>query len=154
MKDDLIVLLLEQYGDQIINDYRRKLAEGNANASGLLGNSLKTEVTYDDEVYEVSLRIQDYWKYLEYGREPGRFPNIDAIKRWIMVKPVLPTPTKNGKLPTIDQLTFLISRKIAREGIEPRMFLTNTIEELDLKPLEDAITELLAKRFTKTLKEV
>ena len=71
-----------------------------------------------------------------------------------MVKPVLPTPTKNGKLPTIDQLTFLISRKIAREGIEPRMFLTNTIEELDLKPLEDAITELLAKRFTKTLKEV
>ena len=130
MEDDILLHILQQYGNQIIDSYRRKLYEGGSNATGLLGNSLTTQVNAEDGIYEVTLQIQDYWKYLEYGRLPGTFPNIDAIRKWIQVKPVIPTVQSNGKIPTLEQLTFLISRKIARDGIEPRYYLNNTLDEL------------------------
>lgn len=151
--EGLIIQILEQYGNQIINDYRRLLYEGGSNASGLLGNSLVSRVNAEDGIYEVSLEIQDYWKYLEFGRKAGKFPNIDAIKKWIQVKPVTPT-VYNGKLPTLDQLAYLISRKIARDGIEPRYYLTNTLIKLDLKPLEDGITRILETNIDNALRQV
>lgn len=154
MEDDILLHILQQYGNLIIDSYRRKLNEGGSNATGLLGNSLSTTVNAEDGIYEVLLNIQEYWKYLEYGRLPGSFPNIDAIRKWIQVKPVLPTPDRNGKIPTIEQLTFLISRKIAEKGIEPRYYLNNTLDEIDLTPLEEGITRSLAKQLDNELRQI
>lgn len=154
MEDDILLHILQQYGNQIIDSYRRKLNEGGSNATGLLGNSLATTVNAEDGIYEVQLNIQEYWKYLEYGRLPGSFPNIDAIRKWIQVKPVLPTPSKDGKIPTIEQLTFLISRKIAEKGIEPRYYLNNTLDEIDLTPLEEGITKSLEKQIDNELRQI
>ena len=154
MEDDILLHILQQYGNLIIDSYRRKLNEGGSNATGLLGNSLSTTVNAEDGIYEVVLNIQEYWKYLEYGRLPGSFPNIDAIRKWIQVKPVLPTPDRNGKIPTIEQLTFLISRKIAEKGIEPRYYLNNTLDEIDLTPLEEGITRSLAKQLDNELRQI
>lgn len=154
MEDDILVHILQQFGNWIVDSYRRKLYEGGSNATGLLGNSLSTTVNAEDGIYEVVLNIQEYWKYLEYGRLPGSFPNIDAIKKWIQVKPILPTPDRNGKIPTIDQLTFLISRKIAEKGIEPRYYLNNTLDEIDLTPLEEAITKSLGKQLDNELRQI
>lgn len=154
MEDDILLHILQQYGNLIIDSYRRKLNEGGSNATGLLGNSLTTQVNAEDGIYEVTLQIQDYWKYLEYGRLPGTFPNIDAIRKWIQVKPVLPTPSSNGKIPTLEQLTFLISRKIAEKGIEPRYYLNNTLDEIDLTPLEEGITRSLAKQLDNELRQI
>lgn len=154
MEDDLLLHILQLYGNQIIDSYRRKLYEGGANATGLLGNSLATQVYAEDGIYEVILQIQDYWKYLEYGRLPGSFPNIDAIKKWIQVKPVIPTVGSNGKIPTLDQLTYLISRKIAEKGIEPRYYLNNTLDEIDLTPLEEGITKSLEQKLDNELRQL
>lgn len=154
MEDDILLHILQQYGNQIIDSYRRKLYEGGSNATGLLGNSLTTQVNAEDGIYEVTLQIQDYWKYLEYGRLPGTFPNIDAIRKWIQVKPVIPTVQSNGKIPTLEQLTFLISRKIARDGIEPRYYLNNTLDEIDLTPLEEGITRSLEKQLDNELRQL
>lgn len=154
MEDNVLYDILEQYGGAIINDYRRQLAQGGSNASGLLGNSLTTIVNAEDGIYEVNLRIQEYWKYVEYGRLPGTFPNLDALKKWIQIKPVIPTPNKNGTIPSIDSLAYLIGRKIERVGIEPKYYLNKTLDALDLTLLEETITNNLATRFTNTLKEV
>ena len=154
MEDDILLHILQQYGNQIIDSYRRKLYEGGSNATGLLGNSLTTQVNAEDGIYEVTLQIQDYWKYLEYGRLPGTFPNIDAIRKWIQVKPVIPTVQSNGKIPTLEQLTFLISRKIARDGIEPRYYLNNTLDEIDLTPLEEGITRSLENTLDNELRQL
>lgn len=154
MEDDILLHILQQYGNLIIDSYRRKLNEGGSNATGLLGNSLSTQVNTEDGIYEVTLQIQDYWKYLEYGRLPGTFPNIDAIRKWIQVKPVIPTIQSNGKIPTLEQLTFLISRKIARDGIEPRYYLNNTLDEIDLTPLEEGITRSLENKLDNELRQL
>lgn len=153
-QDDILIHILQQFGNWIIDSYRRKLYEGGSNATGLLGNSLSTTVNAEDGIYEVVLNIQEYWKYLEYGRLPGSFPNIDAIRKWIQVKPILPTPSSNGRIPTIDQLTFLISRKIAEKGIEPRYYLNNTLDEIDLTPLEEGITKSLENKLDNELRQI
>lgn len=119
--------VLETLGDQIIDVYRRKLYEGGSNASGLLGNSLSCIVKTEDGVYDLYLSLQDYWKYVENGRQPGKFPPLDVIKQWIQIKPVIPN-IRNGKLPTLDQLTFLISRSIARNGIPAKNYLGSTLD--------------------------
>jgi hypothetical protein len=54
---------------------------------------------------------------------------VDAIKQWIQVKPIIPD-ARTGKIPTIDELTFLVSRSIARNGIPAKNYLGSTIEGL------------------------
>lgn len=125
--------VLETLGDQIIDVYRRKLYDGGSNASGLLGNSLSCVVKTEEGVYDLYILMQDYWKYVEYGRQPGKFPPLDVIKQWIQIKPVIPN-IRNGKLPTTDQLTFLISRSIARNGIPAKNYLGNTLTEFEYDP--------------------
>lgn len=153
-ENDLLIRILQQYGNDIINSYRRKLYEGGSNATGTLGNTISARVNAEDGIYEVILNIADYWRYLEYGRNAGSWPPIDAIRKWIEVKPVIPTPSTNGKLPTLEQLTFLISRKIARDGIEPRYYLNNTLDEVDLTPLEEGITRSIEQQLDNSLRQL
>lgn len=131
--ESILTRLLENCGDQIIDIYRRKLYEGGSNASGQLGNSLRAIVSVNEGVYVLELALSGYWKYVENGRQPGKFPPLDVIKQWIQIKPVIPN-IRNGKLPTLDQLTFLISRSIARNGIQPKNYLANTIREFEYDP--------------------
>lgn len=121
--------VLNDFGRRLVEGYREKLDGGNINASYDLYNSVRYMVEIGENSFEVKLELEDYWKYIENGRKAGKFPPIDKIKRWIEVKPILPRPY-NGKLPTTAQLAYLISRKIALEGIEPKPILEQTIEDL------------------------
>ena len=69
----------------------------------------------------------------ELNMHPSRaaFPPASAILEWIKVKPVLPRPNSNGKLPTQQQLAYMIRWKIGQECIEPYPALATTIQELD-----------------------
>ena len=72
------------------------------------------------------------------------FPPVNAIINWIKVKPVVPRPDKNGRVPSVNSLAYLIGRKIAFEGIEPYPALATTIQELDRK-YKDRISEALGR---------
>ena len=76
-----LIRVLETLGNQIIDVYRRKLQDGKSNASGSLGNTLSCIVKTEDGVYDLYISMQDYWKYVEYGRRPGKFPPLDVIKQ-------------------------------------------------------------------------
>ena len=135
--------VLEEYIIEVRNLYQDKLISEDKIASGDLLNNVNYLIEKDDRQIEVSLRLEDYWKYVEYGRNPGKFPPVDKIKEWIDVKPILPD-NRNGKLPTPDQLAFLIGRKIAEEGIEATNALQDSVKEVNNrfeKRIEDAITQ-------------
>lgn len=125
---------LEAYGEAVADLYRRKLIARDkvTKYSGKLTNTLRSQVTVTGGgTFEVSLRLQDYWKYVERGRKPGKWPPRSAILQWIRVKPVAPRPDKNGRVPTENQLAFLIARKIGTKGIKPTPALVETLEELN-----------------------
>lgn len=109
--------VLERYAKEFIEQYKINLVQSGRPASGRLADSLSYKVDMGANVYAVDISLLDYWKYIESGTRP-HWPPVSAIREWIKVKPVIPRPFENGKLPTESQLAFLIGRKISRVGTE------------------------------------
>ena len=122
---------LDEYAQKAEELYKRKLTDKGINASYKLLNSVETVVRRNDDEFTVTINLEDYWIYVENGRGPGKFPPIDKILEWIRVKPVIPYSDSRGRLPTEEQLAFLISRKISEQGTEPKRVLYETVEELN-----------------------
>ena len=78
-------------------------------ASGAFADSL--EVVNKQNV--IQLYGLDYAEQLQFGREAGSYPNIEAIKKWIIDKGVFAEALQKMK---ISSLAFLIARKIALFG--------------------------------------
>ena len=123
---------IKQLASEFAQAYKQSLVADNKVASGSLTKNIKSRVKYDGKWLEIILSLEDYWKYVEYGRKPGKFPPIDKIRNWIIIKPILPRPLSNGKLPTTNQLAYLISRKIATKGIKPTYALKDSITKFGL----------------------
>lgn len=110
--------VLGEFAVALRNEYQDNLILHNRIASGDLLNSVEYVIDRDGYTYTVSLMLKDYWYFVENGRKAGKMPPMDAILSWIKAKPVLPRPNAEGKLPTPQQLAFLIARKIGEEGTE------------------------------------
>lgn len=122
---------LDEYAEKAKELYKRKLTDKDINASYKLLNSVETTVKRNDDEFIVSINLEEYWIFVENGRKPGRFPPIDKILEWVRIKPVIPYSDSRGRLPTEEQLAFLIARKIAEQGTEPKRVLAETVEELN-----------------------
>ena len=153
--------VLNDFGKFLVEEYKDRLITENVNASDELYNSVRYMVEQGNNKFEVKLELADYWKYVENGRKAGKWPPISAIEKWIEIKPIIPRPMKNGKLPTTQQLAFLISRKIYgfitrngkkipidSGGIKPRPLLQQTINEV-----WDIMNEYIAEAFAKDLEK-
>lgn len=106
-------------------------------------DSVQTVVTVDGRSFTVSLRLNDYWVFVEEDTRP-HWPPSEAIRRWVDIKPVLPRPDGNGRIPTPEQLTFLIRRKIATFG---------TTGTHDLEKTKDAVIPTYLERIEAALAE-
>jgi hypothetical protein len=142
---------LKDYADAIREGYKENLSKNGRRATGNLITSINSKVVVDGNEFEIELQLADYWYYVENGRGAGGFPPINKILEWIRVKPILPHPDKNGKLPTENQLAFLIGRKIANEGFEGSNDLENTLKEVDYNAI---IEEALDKDVLGCLDEI
>lgn len=134
--------VLGQYGEMVVKEWREMMDRDGKNATGTLYNSIKYRVNITDDAYDVIFDLADYFQYVENGRGPGNFPPMDAIREWIRQKPVLPSEDSNGKLPSEDQLAFLIGRKIANEGI-PGTHYFESAKEISLLEFEEKINEAI-----------
>lgn len=142
--------VLERYGAEFIELYKLNLVESGRPASGKLAASLSYKVVLNERTFAVDISLLDYWKYIENGTRP-HFPPISAIRDWIRVKPVLPRPFSNGKLPTESQLAFLIARKISRVGTEGTNDFERANKELFGRmqmSIAEAVTEDLQRQVS------
>ncbi len=148
---------LNDYKDVFQSKLQERLQENDSNASYSLLKSIEMRVDVDGSKFIVKCSLLDYYKWVDKGSKPhkkkGDGSFIPAIRRWILVKPVRPYPTANGKLPTVEQLTFLISRKIRLEGTKGTGFFTDTKKEMNNKEWKAKIKEAMAKDIRAHLKE-
>lgn len=143
---------LQLWGEIIAEEYKNRLDNEGITASGKLSESVKMVFNQNGALFEVSLQLEQYWKAIEEGRQPTQNGGNGELRRaildWIKVKPVLPRPMENGKLPTDEQLAYLISRKIHREGYSGRYPLKRTMDELRdeiYKDIKEAVSKDLEK---------
>ena len=140
---------------QVAIDYQNELRSLGSVASGTL-NNVDFEVEIKGGTYKIYLILQDYWKYVEYGRKPGKFPNVGKLQEWIKIKPILPRPLTNGIVPTEKQLTFMIGNSIKTKGIQPKPALANALQKNNnrLTKIKEAVGKSLDKEIKKMLKEL
>lgn len=122
--------VLEELAKDIREGYVAMIDDHGHTASGKLAESMQTirvEVEDGGRAFEIVANLEDYWKYLEHGTAP-HWPPIDAIRKWIEVKPVIPRPGPDGRIPTPAQLALLISRKISEDGTPATNLLAKTKE--------------------------
>lgn len=136
---------LNDFGNFIITNYKSQLEAEQMN-NGELYRTISYSVSTVNSGWVISVSLADYWKYVEYGRRPGKMPPVSAIENWIKVKQIIPhsMTLKSGKtvIPTIPQLSFLIARKISRDGIRPRPFFKQSFESAKrefLHKIEEAV---------------
>lgn len=136
-----LISKLEDIGKFVKDTYKDKLKSGGHIATGKLYNSIDYKVEFTESSILVKFLAEDYYINIEEGRKPnGKFPPLDVIRKWIIAKGL---PNKPG-------LDYLISRKIALEGIKPKPYLRETIEMLpnitnDLEVALKRDVELLIK---------
>ena len=144
--------VLEDYGKEIADNYRDLIRDRGHNASGQLIESISTYVRVDGRYYEARMKLADWWKYLEEGTKP-HWPPIDAIAKWIEVKPVIPRPDASGRIPTTHQLAYLIARKISRVGT-PATHLLRDTKEVVTPFWRSRISEALGHDMTDYIRKV
>ena len=131
---------LNDFGNFIVTNYKSQL-EDEEISNGELYKTISYKVSTTTGGWVVSISLADYWKYIENGRRAGaKMPPLPAIENWIRVKQIIPhsITLKSGKqvIPTIPQLSFLIARKIARDGIPARPLFKNSFEAAKKQFLE------------------
>ncbi len=154
---DNLQVVLEEYGQKVRNEYQDSLIRNNRIASGELLNSVEFRVLQDERSFSVVLDLASYWEYVESDTRP-HWPPVDAILKWIQVKPILPRPDSKGRIPSPKSLAFLIGRKISRKGTKGSHDLQQTIQDVNaeymtkireaaVKDIENALVTILSRTF-------
>ena len=128
--------VLEGYGDRFIQLAKDKMGMNKSYATGELADTMEKIVEINDEYFKGSIKLQDYWYYLENGTKP-HFPPLQAIKEWVEVKGITPEE-RNGYTPSIEQLPYMIQKSIGKYGTEAHPFF-NENKEIVYKEFENNI---------------
>lgn len=133
---------LADYANDFVWKYKENLSESGRKASGRLITSINSRVMVNGSEFDVTLSLEDYYIFVEKGTRP-HMPPVSKILEWLRIKPVLPYPMQNGKLPTQRQLAWMIARKIEREGTEGSNDLERTFDETEYweQRIADALDE-------------
>lgn len=144
--------VLTEWADLFVNTYKDNLDLYGVNSTSNLSNSVTFTIDQNGDSWEVKLNILSYWKWIEYGRKPGKFPPVNAMIEYVRQKPIIPKPytLPSGRqlIPTENQIAFLIGRKIKEDGIDPQPIMKETMFEL-----QQMLIDKLTKAFRDDINE-
>ena len=108
-----------QYGAELVRRLQRGLIDNKKLATGSLIGEMSYEVKQDASG-RVVVRVftQDYFRFVDQGRRPGKQPPLEPIKQWTRIK-LIP-----------EKFAFPIARKIGEVGIRGINILNPTIDQL------------------------
>lgn len=113
--EDLATDIRENYKEHLrFNDRYTERGVPSGYSERLI-DSVKTQVVAGDRAWEITMTLNDYWKWVEDDTRP-HFPPVSKILEWVEIKPVIPRPDSRGRIPSPRSLAFLIGRSIAKYG--------------------------------------
>lgn len=140
--------VLQDLANDIRDNYKEHLEFNNrytekdpSGYSERLIDSVKTQVVVGERAWEITMTLNDYWKYVEYDTRP-HFPPISKILEWVKIKPVIPEPDAYGRIPSQKSLAFLIHRAIGKHG---------TKGSHDLEKVKDGVIPWYKEKISQAL---
>ena len=152
MEDPIKIIGVTEICSQIADIYRKKMDAADYNKQGELYN-FKWTTEWKDNLFEVNFDLPLYFHFAENGRRPGKFPPPDAILKWVQFKRLVPRPGRDGKVPSTNQLVYLISRKIATKGTEGKHLFEKTLDDPNLDNIADKLVELITAELEKEIEK-
>lgn len=152
MENPIKIIGVTEVCNQIADIYRKKMDAADYNKQGELYN-FKWTTEWKDNLFEIVFDLPQYFPYAENGRRPGKFPPPDAILKWVQFKRLVPRPGRDGKVPSTNQLVYLISRKIATKGTEGKHLFEKTLDDPNLDNLANKLVELITAELEKEIEK-
>ena len=136
----------------LVNALKAELARQLHNATGAASESIHIEKS---GLLEWSIIGNSYLYWINFGRKPGKWPDIKAIKQWVEIKNI-------GSEEDVDTIAFLIARAIKEKGSPAKPYVKwdagNSLDRTDfvtrvLKDHEQEIKEYLGDNYQEELFE-
>lgn len=110
--------------------------------SGIMSH-LELKRTVTDDSITIETDFPDYAYYVEHGRKPGKRPPTNNLYEWCYKH--MKSPYEKGA----KTFSFLLARKIGREGTKPHPFLTplDRMIEMLSKTLKIEVTKEIDKEI-------
>ena len=167
--DNEIKDLLNDFGKQLVTDIQKSLKSKQKDQSlnSRLSTSIKPETTFESGGITFKLKMNDYWDAVNSGRSETRNSGDGALRRnlinWIKTrklkveiskrKTAKATTLKNKKIKkvykkqtyetAVENLAFVIARKIHKDGYEGNHFFDEVINDGRTEKLKKNIAELI-----------
>lgn len=109
--------------------------------TGKLYNSIN--VSFNPETNEILVNMLDYWRYVNDGREPGKYVPITPLIKWIRAKG-FNKDVKTGRFKkfSIKGMAFAVSTNIKKFGIAPTYFYDEAFNEFEKEFEKEAVLAL------------
>lgn len=111
--------------------FGQKSASGRRNMrqkTGSLYNSIT--VSFDPETNKMKVNMLDYWRYVNDGRQPGKYVPLKPLMAWMRAKGMNRDPKGRFKKFNIKGAAFAISKSIKEYGIQPTNFYDDSFDTL------------------------
>lgn len=114
-----VTKVADEFGKELVSRLQRALIDKKKLATGSLIGQMTHEVKSNDQGQTiVQIFAEDYFRFVDKGRRPGKQPPLEAIKQWTRVKLIS------------EKAAFPIARKIGKFGIPPANIINPTLDEL------------------------
>lgn len=96
--------------------------------TGSLYNSIN--VSFDPATNKMKVNMLNYWKYVNDGRQPGKYVPLKPLMAWMRTKGMNRDPKGRYKKFNIKGVAFAISTSIKKFGIQPTNFYDDSFDVL------------------------
>jgi len=128
--------VLENYKKILVSELKKELNKPGSNLEkSILGRKLPNRDGFVISMNQYGLNVNQ-------GRSAGKFPGKPPmlnLQDWIDRKGIEPKKLKDGRTPTLKQLTYLIGRSIAQKGIRPHRFIDIVIDKFEARMTMDLV---------------
>jgi hypothetical protein len=162
--------LFERYGKIFVDSTQRTLAQYVPDAeTGKLYQSIAFDVQIVGKVWRFTIMMEDYWKFVDEGRKPGKNPPLKPIVEWINSKPSVKAKfnlTRNKQklkrvkklgdikaTPQVLSAAIAIQRTIGKRGTKATRFVSKNINEEVLQKIKDDIAIITSKNIKISVKQ-
>jgi hypothetical protein len=94
--------------------------------TGNLYNSIN--VSFDPQTNQMKVRMLEYWKNVNDGRQPGTYVPLKPLEKWIRAKGLNRDPKGRFKKFNIKGVAAAISKSIKENGIQPTNFYDDSFD--------------------------
>lgn len=109
--------------------FGQKASSGKRNMTKKTGNLYNSiNVSFDPDVNRMKVNMLDYWRYVNDGRQPGKYVPLKPLMDWIRTKGMNRDPKGRFKKFNIKGTAFAISKSIQKFGIQPTNFYDDSFD--------------------------